>query len=345
MPAKSVMFCAPFTSRPSTPLKLARSPSDTVTSYVLLSTAATCVTVAVVVPLTEKSPASTFWTSSSNVTRHTNVSAFVGLLAGFCRWKAVSVGAVLSTTYDSSVPGSPAGSTLPAASVMSWPDARLSLTVPFRPARSPPETVMSYWLSLLPLTADTPVIVAVVPLVAKSATPTLITASLNVARNTSVSALVGLLAGFCRWKAVRVGAVLSTTYVSSVAGSPDGSALPAKSVTSSPAARFSPTVAFRPAKSPPETVTSYRLFPLPATGDTSLIPAIVSLTVKSAVSTPVTASSKVARNTSVSAFVGLVGGVWRVKDVKPGAVVSYVKVAMEPPSTLPAMSSDRARTV
>jgi hypothetical protein len=48
------------------------------------------------------------------------------------------------------------------------------------------------------------------------------------------------------------------------------------------------------------------------------------LDAKSAVPTPVTGSLNVARKTSVSALVGLVAGVFKVKDVTLGAVLSTV---------------------
>ena len=58
---------------------------------------------------------------------------------------------------------------------------------------------------------------------------------------------------------------------------------------------------------------------------------VAPLTAKSAASTPITASSKVARNTNVSAFVGLVVGIWRVNEVKCGAAVSLRASRSSPP--------------
>ena len=79
---------------------------------------------------------------------------------------------------------------LPAASSMSWPLAKASVTVASRLARSPPVTVTSYVVPL-PVTPS----VAVVPVTEKSAVPTFDTASLNVTRQVRLSALVGVLDG------------------------------------------------------------------------------------------------------------------------------------------------------
>ena len=95
---------------------------------------------------------------------------------------------------------------------MFCPLARLIPTVPLRLAKLPPDTVMSYWPTL-PLTSETFVIVAVVPVMLKSDASTLAIASLNVARNTSVSTLVELLTGFCRVKLAKRGTPVSTIKV------------------------------------------------------------------------------------------------------------------------------------
>ena len=95
--ALSVMFCAEAKDRVTVAVRLARLPPLAVTSYRLSDplTAVTAVTVAVV-PDTEKSPASTFWTSSLNVTRHFRVSALVGELLGVLRSIEVTRGAMVS---------------------------------------------------------------------------------------------------------------------------------------------------------------------------------------------------------------------------------------------------------
>ena len=80
-------------------------------------------------------------------------------------------------------------------------------------------------------------------------------------------------------------------------------------------ATFSPTVPLNVAKSPPETVMSYTE-PEPVTPDT--IADDVLLTTKSLASTPVTASLKVARNTSESAAVVAAVGVCRAMLTSEG---------------------------
>ena len=96
-------------------------------------------------------------------------------------------------------------------------------------------------------------------------------------------------------------------YVWSVAGSASGSALPARSVMFCDGLRFNPTKPLKPARLPPDTVASYVLAVTWLTSVTVAV--VVPFTEKSAVPTPVTSSSKVARNTSESAFVRLVTGV------------------------------------
>ena len=121
-----------------------------------------------------------------------------------------------------------------------------------------------------------------------------------------------------------VGAVLSTSYVFSFVpvGVVFASAVSAVSVMSWVPANDSVTVAFRPARSPPLAVTSYREDE-PGTAAASSI-AVVPLTVKSAASTFCTSSLNVMRQVRLSAFVGDVVGVWRSMDVTCGAVVSGV---------------------
>ena len=90
---------------------------------------------------------------------------------------------------------------------MFWSLAKLSVTVPSRPARSPPEAVTSYWAD----EPDTAVTVAVVPATMKSAASTFVTLSEKVTRQVRLSPLVGVVAGFWRPIAVTVGLVLSTS--------------------------------------------------------------------------------------------------------------------------------------
>ena len=118
------------------------------------------------------------------------------------------------------------------------------------------------------------------------------------------------------------GAVLSMMYVSSVPGSPAGNPLPAKSLMFWEARKLSPTSPLNVAKFPPETVTSYVRSLMDVTLATAAV--LVPLTAKSVALTPVTSSSNVARKTSVSAFVGLVVGACRTKEISEGAVRSLV---------------------
>ena len=126
----------------------------------------------------------------------------------------------------------------------------------------------------------------------------------------SVVVTVTLGVGSLVWLAdvsVTVGTLLSNVYVWSVAGSPVGSALPARSVMFCDSLRFRPTTPLKLARLPPDTVTSYVV---PLTGLTSVTVAVVSpFAEKSPIETSVTSSSKVARNSRVSAFVRLVTGV------------------------------------
>ena len=90
---------------------------------------------------------------------------------------------------------------------MFWEFAKLSVTVPVRPARLPPEAVTSYWADE-PDTAVT-VAVAVVPATSKSAASTFVTLSEKVTRQVRLSPLVGVVAGLWRPIDVTVGSVLS----------------------------------------------------------------------------------------------------------------------------------------
>ena len=75
--AVSVMFCPPANDSVTVASRLARSPPDAVTSYTV-EAVTTFTTGVAVVPLTVKSAASTFCTSSLNVMRQVRLSAFVG---------------------------------------------------------------------------------------------------------------------------------------------------------------------------------------------------------------------------------------------------------------------------
>ena len=197
-------------------------------------------------------------TPSENVTRQVSAFAFVRKSVGECRTIETSVGA-LSITYVLSF--APVGvvfaNALPARSETVGDAAKDSVTVPFIPARSPPEAFTSHSLAELPFAAA--VSVAVVPPIAKSASPTPVTSSENVTRQVTSSAAVGDEDGVCRTIEATRGAVLSTTYASSFApvGVVFANAIPARFSMSWPAENDSVTVAFRPARSPPEAVTSY----------------------------------------------------------------------------------------
>ena len=104
-----------------------------------------------------------FTKSSLNVKRQVRVSAFVGDDDGVWRTMDVTVGAVLSNTYVLAfVPvGAVSEGSLSEVSAMFWPLAKDSVTVPSRPARSPPDTVTSYTDEAV--TSVTSVTVAVVP--------------------------------------------------------------------------------------------------------------------------------------------------------------------------------------
>ena len=84
--------------------------------------------------------------------------------------------------------------------------ARSKPTVLFNPAKSPPLIVTSY---VLPVTCAT-VIPALVPVTEKSLASTPVTSSLNVARNTRVSAVVNSAVGVFRVNDVVLGAMLSS---------------------------------------------------------------------------------------------------------------------------------------
>ena len=128
----------------------------------------------------------------------------------------VTVGAVLSTSYVFSfVPvGVVSASALPAVSTMSWALANDSVTVAFRPARSPPDAVTSYCVDE-PGTASTSS-VAVVPSISKSGASTFSTSSSNVTSQVSSSSFVGDSAGFRRSMDVTPGAVVSDDVTSMV---------------------------------------------------------------------------------------------------------------------------------
>ena len=96
LPSASSMFWSLANDSVTVAVRLARLPSDTVTSYTVVAvTWLTAVTVAVV-PLTVKSAPSTFATSSLNVTRHFRLSAFVASVVGVCRSIDVTRGAAAS---------------------------------------------------------------------------------------------------------------------------------------------------------------------------------------------------------------------------------------------------------
>ena len=143
-------------------------------------------------------------TDSLKFTVKFTVSAFVGV-ASASTIPPGSVGAVLSTVYSSSVPGSASTNALPASSVMSVFRLRFSVPSPVTPV-----TVTSM---VAPLAADTLVTApsAVSVLVSeKSVGSTSLTFSLKVARNTSVSAFVTASVGVCRANDVTVGFSVST---------------------------------------------------------------------------------------------------------------------------------------
>ena len=100
--------------------------------------------------------------------------------------------------------------------------------------------------------------VAIVPLTSKSATSTFATSSLNVTRQVRLLALVGDAVGSWRSIDATPGAMLSTTQVLSFVpvGAVPASAVPSVSAMFWPVANMSVTVASRPARLPPEAVTS-----------------------------------------------------------------------------------------
>ena len=115
---------------------------------------------------------------------------------------------------------------------MSWPLAKLRVTVASRPARLPPLAVTSYTVEAV---SSLTLIVAVVLLTAKSAAPTFRTFSLKVTRQVRLSALVGEAFGVCRAIEVTVGA---------------GSSLSAISTDAAPLALAPPPPRLRPAGVP-----------------------------------------------------------------------------------------------
>ena len=126
----------------------------------------------------------------------------------------VTVGAVLSSKKKLSfVPlvGVTFTSALPAGSVMFWPVAKDSVTVPFRSFRSPPDPPTTNSMEELRRTKNE----AVVPLTTKSSVPgpglSKCSASLNVTDHCRLFELVGEVVGTLRSIEVTVGAVLSTS--------------------------------------------------------------------------------------------------------------------------------------
>ena len=82
LPAVSTMFWALANDSVTVASRPARSPSDAVTSYCVDEPGTAANPSGAVVPSTSKSGASTFSTSSSNVTSQVRLSAFVGDVVG-----------------------------------------------------------------------------------------------------------------------------------------------------------------------------------------------------------------------------------------------------------------------
>src|SRR5579862_6416111 len=99
-----------------------------------------------------------------------------------------------------------------------------------------------------------------------------------------------------------------------------------------PLLRSSPTTPLNATRLPPKTVTSYCVPPEPPTGATLVtVAVVVPRTLKTVVSTAVTALLNVARKTSVVAFVANRLGVSRTNDVVLGATWSRTQVLLSVP--------------
>ena len=172
---------------------------------------------------------------------------------------------------------------------------------------------------MLPLTRFTFVTKAVVPVTAKSSTLTSNTFSLNTTSNSSIFVFVGAAVGDCLVNETTSGEVLSSKYVSRVAGWVAGRALPAKSTMSCPPANSTPTSPSTEARFPPETVRSKVRA---STASIAVMAAEVPISAKSSAVTKATSSSNVARKTSTSSLVGLSSGDCLSSDTNVGGVVS-----------------------